>query len=120
MSAILTVLLSVIHSAVGEKLILIPLQHSEGLPAVRGSVRSTRETLRFAWHVTSVFGLGIAAILFRYARMDELDSGDIFILKTLSLTFLASFIVAIVGSRARHPSWIVFALLSLLTWLGTK
>lgn len=52
------------HSVVGKILILIPIQKTEGLPAVRGSVRNTRSMPRFAWHVTSVLGIGIACILF--------------------------------------------------------
>ena len=119
-SGILTALMAIVHSVVGEILILIPLQKAEGLPAVRGSVRTTRSTLRFTWHVTSVFGIGIAFIFFYYSRFTEFNSEQIYILRTLSLTFLASFVVAIVGSRARHPSWAVFIFVSILTWLSTN
>jgi len=119
LSGFLTALMSIVHSIVGELLILIPLQKAQGLPAVRGSVHATRSTLRFTWHITSVLGLGIAFIFFYFARLTELNSEQIVILRILSLTFLASFVVAIVGSRARHPSWMVFLIVSILTWLST-
>jgi hypothetical protein len=99
---------------------LIPLQKAQGLPPVRGSVQTTKATLRFTWHVTSVLGIGIAAILFYYAEFTEFNSEQIYILRILSLTFLASFIVAIVGSKAKHPSWIVFIVVSILLWLSTN
>lgn len=119
-SAVLTILMAIAHSVVGEILILIPLQKAEGLPAVRGSVRTTKSTLRFAWHVTSVLGIGIFIILYHYSAVPEFNPEQIFILRTLSLTFFTSFVIAIVGSRARHPSWAVFILVSILTWMSTN
>jgi len=117
-SSALLALTAVVHSVVGEKLLLIPLQKVDGLPAVGGSTRVARETLRFAWHVTSVLGIGIAVILFYYASVPKLAPDQIYVVRVLSLTCQASFVVAIVGSRARHPSWIVFLLVSILIWLG--
>lgn len=118
-SASLTALMALVHSVVGELLILIPLQKAKGLPAVRGSVRVTKSTLRFTWHITSVLGLGLGIIFFYYARFTEFNSEQTFILRTLSLTYAASFLVALVGSRGRHPSWAVFLLVAILTWLST-
>lgn len=117
-SGALLALTAVVHSAVGEKLLLIPLQKVDGLPTVGGSTRVAKETLRFAWHVTSVLGIGIAVILVYYASVPKLAPDQIYVLRVLSLTCQASFVVAIVGSRARHPSWIVFLLVSILIWLG--
>ncbi|MBL8525696.1 MAG: hypothetical protein JNN20_18600 [Betaproteobacteria bacterium] len=104
----------------GEKLLLIPLQKVEGLPTIGRSTRVAKETLRFAWHVTSVLGIGIAVILFYYAGVPKLATDQIYVLRVLSLTCQASFVIAIVGSRARHPSWIVFLLVSILIWLGAS
>lgn len=118
-AGLLTALLAVAHSVIGEILIMIPLhkmQKAEGLPAVRGSVQRTKSTLRFTWHVTGVLGLGISFILFYYAGFAELSVEQTLVLKALSLTFLASFIVSIIGSRAKHPAWAVFAIVSVLTW----
>ena len=108
------------HSVLGELWILIPLQKTEGLPAVRGSKRFTKSTLRFAWHVTTVLGLGVACIFFYYAQFTEFTSDQISVLRILSVTFFVSFIVSIVGARARHPSWIVMLIVSILTWLSTN
>ncbi|MEW6736361.1 MAG: hypothetical protein AB1489_34030 [Acidobacteriota bacterium] len=119
-SGILTILMAIAHTVMGEILILIPLQKTQGLPAIMGSVRTTRETLRFAWHVTSVLGIGIAFIFFYYASFTQFNLEQIYILRTLSVTFLASFVVAIIGSRAKHPSWIVFIVVSILIWLSTN
>jgi hypothetical protein len=119
-SGILTVLLSIAHTIIGEILILIPMQKSEGIPAVRGSVATTKRTLRFTWHITSVLGIGIAFLLFHYAKFAALTPDHVYVLRILSLTFLVSFVVSIVGSKARHPSWVVFLIVSILIWLGTN
>jgi hypothetical protein len=118
-SGILSILLSIAHTIIGEILILIPMQNAEGIPAVRGSTRTTKRTLRFAWHVTSVLGIGIGFLLFQYAKFSELTPDHVYVLRILSLTFLASFILSIVGSRARHPSWVIFLIVSILIWLTT-
>lgn len=119
-SGVLTAVLAIAHSIVGELRILIPLEKVADLPAVGGSVRQTRRTLRFAWHVTSVFGLGFAAILLRYAQFGEFDTEQVRLLRILSATFAASFLVAIVGSRGKHPAWIVFLIVAGLTWASTS
>jgi hypothetical protein len=38
----------------------------------------------------------------------------------LAGTFEVSGVVALVGSRGRHLSWIVFFAVALLSWLGTR
>ncbi|HYC87321.1 MAG TPA: hypothetical protein VEB86_18945 [Chryseosolibacter sp.] len=119
-SSILITLMAVSHSVVGELAIIGPLQKVPGLPALRGSIRLTKMTLRFAWHVTSVLGIGLAAILFYYSLDTGPDADRLFILKTLSLTFFAGFVVSIIGSRMKHPAWLVFLVVSILTWLGGR
>lgn len=114
-SAILCVLMALTHSILGERLILGPLAHTTDLPVVRGSQTATRRTLRFTWHITSIFGLGIAAVLFYFAQLEMLDSSQIFVIRALSLTFFLCFLVAVIGSRGRHLSWLIFMLLWILT-----
>jgi len=118
-SGVLAILMGLAHSLIGEWLILRPLR-SEGLPAVRGSGRHTKSTLRFTWHVTSVLGFGTAAILLYFARQPSFDPGAVFVLRALSVSYFICFGVSIVGSRARHPSWLVFLVIALLTWLSTS
>ena len=35
-------------------------------------------------------------------------------------TFAVSGVVALVGSRGKHLSWVVFLAIAALTWLGTR
>jgi hypothetical protein len=51
-----------VHSIVGEKLLVIPLLQRE-LPKFLGSERMARDTVRMAWHLTTVWWLGVAGLL---------------------------------------------------------
>jgi len=119
-SGILLCIMCIAHTVLGEKLIISPIQKTPGLPAVGGSIRLTKLTLRFAWHVTTVLGLGTAMILFYYCNEQVLAKDQIFVIRVLSVTFFVSFLVSIIGSRARHPAWIIFIVITVLTWLGTS
>jgi hypothetical protein len=81
--------LSIAHSITSELLILIPIpmQKSEVVPAVRGSMRTAKRTLRFTWHITSVLDIGIALLLFHYVKFAALTPDHVYILRILSLTF---------------------------------
>ncbi|MBK8214484.1 MAG: hypothetical protein IPK71_12145 [Myxococcales bacterium] len=63
------VVLALLHSALGEKLLLRPLLTSalprEGLPLGRAF---TARTLRFAWHLLSVAWLALAFLVAQGAR----------------------------------------------------
>ena len=48
----LLILLSLLHSVLGERFILIRLFRTTQLPPLYGSDAFTRATLRFAWHIT--------------------------------------------------------------------
>ena len=53
---------AVVHSVVGEKLLIVPLLKGD-VPPFLGSVKLARRTLRMAWHLTTVVWFGIAALL---------------------------------------------------------
>ncbi len=108
----LLILLGVAHSYLGERYILIRLFRRPDLPRLDAF---TRQTLRFAWHLTSVAWWGFAALLLTLPFSNERTraSGH-----AVTITFGVSSVVALVGSRGRHPSWVVFLVVAGLTWLA--
>jgi hypothetical protein len=113
-AAILTVLLAAAHSYLGERYILIRLFRRGDLPKLFGGTRFTQDTLRLAWHVTSVAALGFAALLAALALPGGVEPwvhGWV-----IGATFAVSGLVALVGSRGRHLSWIVFFGIAALTF----
>ncbi len=111
----LLILLGVAHSYLGERYILIRLFRRPDLPKLGGSDVFTRQTLRFAWHLTSVAWWGFAALRLTLPFWTERTraSGH-----AIAITFAVSSVVAFVGSRGRHLSWAVFLVVAVLTWLA--
>ena len=117
-AAVLILLLGLVHSLLGERYILVRLFRRDNLPRLFGSDLFTKRTLRFAWHLTTVVWLGIAALLVQLASGRPLGAPDIG--AALAITAGASGLVALVGSRGRHPAWIVFLVVAGLVWTGTR
>ncbi|KAF7788804.1 hypothetical protein PRUB_a1875 [Pseudoalteromonas rubra] len=111
LAATLLVLVSLAHSYLGERFILIRLFKRNNLPQLFGSSDFTIRTLRFAWHLTSIAWLGFAALLIALASPG-------FTLATLlhitALTFALHSLLALGLSKGRHWSWILFAVVSVL------
>jgi hypothetical protein len=96
-AAALAVVVAFAHSYLGERFILIRLFRRTDLPHLLGSDRFTKQTLRLAWHITSVLALGIAAVLARLAPAGGLDAQAI--ARILGAAFALSGLVALVVSR---------------------
>ena len=112
-AAILVVLLGIAHSVLGERYILTRLFRRD-LPKLFGGSDFTRNTLRFAWHLTTVlaFALGTALWLLAGSASPEL------VVRVLGSFLVASGFLPLVLTRGRHLSWLVlFAAGGLcLTW----
>lgn len=116
LAVILTVTVGVAHSWLGERYILIRLFRRDDLPRILGSAEFTMRTLRFAWHITSVAWWGLAAIIFLLAHPPLTARAVGLVIAT---TFLIHFAIALIGSKGRHLSWIVFLAISALLFLAT-
>jgi hypothetical protein len=115
LAVILIVLIGIAHSFLGERYILTRL-FRRPLPELFGSDEFTKKTLRFAWHITTVAWLGFAAILLQ-VHGDQLSR--INILVAISIVFGVSAIIALIASRGRHLSWLVFGAISIACFLST-
>lgn len=95
--AVLLVVLALLHSGLGEWLLVGPLLKAP-LPAWRIGRFLGARTLRFAWHLTSIAWVTLAAALLWPARLQAL----------VAVAMGASGVVAFVASRGRHFAWPVF------------
>lgn len=104
-AGMLLVGIGVAHSYLGERYILIRLFRRGGLPKLFGGTAFTRNTLRFAWHITTLAWFGFAALLLQMAT-GGLEAS--MVARVIGVTFLLHAVVAFVPSRGRHLSWVVF------------
>jgi hypothetical protein len=117
LAAGLAVLLAVAHSYLGERYILIRLLRREDLPRLFGGVDFTKQTLRFAWHLTSVAWVGFAGLLILWAAAPG-AGGHTEGRGIVAATFASSGVVALLASRGRHLSWVAFFAIAALVWFG--
>lgn len=104
-AAFLTFAIGIVHSVLGERYILIRLFRRNNLPKIFGGTEFTTLTLRFAWHITTIAWWGFAAILVMLAEQSFTFSN---LSMVLAVTFLATGAIALVASRGRHLSWVIF------------
>ncbi|WP_125716682.1 hypothetical protein [Pseudoalteromonas rubra] len=110
-AAALLILVSLAHSYLGERFILIRLFKRDNLPELFGSSVFTIRTLRFAWHLTSIAWLGFAALLIALASPKFAPT---MLLQIIAATFVLHSALALVLSRGKHWSWLLFAVVSVL------
>jgi hypothetical protein len=104
-AVILAIAVGLVHSFLGERYILSRLFRRDNLPQLFGGTEFTTRTLRFAWHITTIAWWGFAAILFQLAN-GSLSAQSVAL--ATGLTFMATGLVTLVISRAKHLAWPVF------------
>lgn len=114
------ILIAALHSVLGEKYILERLLRRSDLPRLFGSDVLTRQTLRFAWHVTSIAWIGFAAVTLSLASRTPIDAGSAVIIEIVRWTFLLTALVALFGSRGKHFAWVVFLAIAGALWFGAS
>jgi len=117
-AAVLSVLIGIAHSVLGEKLLLGPLFRRGELPKLLGSSTFARRVLRFTWHLTTVLAVGIGVVIWHLAS-SPLDPQAVWILRALSITFGVSTLISLIGARGKHFSWWVFLIITVLLWVGS-
>jgi len=109
--------IGVIHSILGEKYILTRLFRREDIPKLFGSSDFTIRTLRFAWHITTIawWGFAILLILLAHPPLVLSTVGTV-----IGCTFIAHFLIAVVGTKGKHLSWIIFLVIGVIAFYATR
>ena len=113
-AAILIFAIGLAHSCLGEKYILIRL-FRQPLPKLFGDDHFTRQTLRFAWHLTSIawFGFGVLLVL---VYLGDISRSSL--LNVVGTTFAITAFTALLASRGKHLSWLVFGAVSIICYVS--
>jgi hypothetical protein len=118
MAAVLTAMVGIAHSYLGERYILIRLFRRGNLPDLFRKHDFTRRTLRLAWHVTTLLAFGFTAVLLVLASQDREEIRTL--ARIISVTFAASGLLSLIVVRGRHLSWIAFFAIAVLVWVGQR
>lgn len=119
-SAVVLVSVAAVHSILGEIRIFFRLQRNDplpefsGFPLLRKAPGSMLRTLRFVWHVATVFGLALAAMLLELAAAPVQARATLIICLGLSGAAVITFVI----SRGNHVGWFFFLLSAVLAFMG--
>jgi len=117
-AAIVSVLVAIVHSLLGEILIFKKLRVRGIVPTEAfGPLQSRNIRILWAtWHLASVFGLGFATILFAAATGHAtLDSMTIYAIVS---AFVGGSALVLFATQGRHPGWIGLLAVAILVYLG--
>lgn len=119
-AGILSFAIGLIHSVFGESLIFRRLRATGIIPTNGGSVlREAQVRILWAsWHLVTVFGWCIAAMLIWLALPTSKAVAQLAIAHTISVSMLASSLLVLVGTKGRHPGWIGLLVVAMLTAIG--
>lgn len=101
-------IVSAMHSVLGEKMLLGPLFARRGNPVLENQL--ARRVLRFAWHATSIMWVMMAVMLYSLAFAPSALGAVV--LYTMAGGFLFCGVIDAIVTRFRHVGW------SVLTAIG--
>ena len=120
-AGILCFVLGLVHSALGEILIFKHKRKMGNLVPTKVATELKEQHLRIiwaTWHLTSIFGWCIGAFLVKIAFNQNLLD-QYFIINTAICGMLASSILVLIGTKGKHPGWLVLMLIGTLLIIGS-
>jgi len=111
-----------VHSILGEVLIFSRMRDRTIVPT-RGAPLLQERHVRIlwaTWHIVTVFGCAIGAILLKLAHSSSQLGFQGFVGDSIVVATLLSSLLVLIGTSARHPGWIGLLGVAVLTWIGQR
>ena len=115
-------LTALVHSVLGEMLIFRHLRTKGLVPTMTAPPLTERHVriLWATWHLASLFGFSIAAVLLQMAFTDSERSLRVVVLLAVIFAHMGGAILVLVSTKGRHPGWIALLLIAVLTGLALR
>ena len=115
----LMILIGIAHSVIGEILIFRQLRAGTIVPLlVPPPLRERHLRILWAnWHLCSVLGWGLAALLIQFANSPDLSAHALSI-RIIAIAALAGSVLVLYATRGKHPGWFGLVVAAGLAWLG--
>ena len=124
-AGVLCIILGLVHSFLGEQLIFRNKRKAGLLVPTITNTDLRERHLRIiwaTWHLASLFGWCIAAILIKIAI--TYNAPDVvmidFIIPSITVTNFLGALLVLVGTKGKHPGWIVLLIIAILLLIGTN
>lgn len=122
-ASIIALLVGLVHSVLGEKLIFRRLRHDHRLVPTNGVNLLAEGHIRIlwaSWHLVTIFGWGMGAVLLRLAWAAPAQTLIDVIAQSVAIAAFAGAVCVFVGTRARHPGWVGLLAIAACAWLGSS
>lgn len=123
MAGILCFALGLTHSILGEYLIFNSKRNKGSIVPTKGTPELKERHLRIiwaTWHLASVFGwcIGVVIISVAISQSNSDSEWARLIIGSVIVTMVLASILVLVGTKGKHPGWIVLLLISILLLFG--
>lgn len=113
-AAVLLICISLAHSLIGERLLLIPLFQENSVKLFHKKPYM-KMVLRFAWHITTIAWWGLALVIIDIANIENPSHLTV---HSIAATLILTAIMIFSFTKGRHLAWIVFLTISGCLWGG--
>lgn len=120
-AGVLCFILGIAHSILGENLIFKSKRIKGKLVPTKRSTELKERHLRIiwaTWHLASIFGWCIGAILIKVSQEQNLKGSD-FILLSIMYTMFCTSLLVLIGTKGKHPGWVVLLVIGILLAVGS-
>lgn len=111
LAGVLSILLGIIHSILGERMIFQSLRKEGG----NSLIDKYRGILWATWHLVTLFGGCLGFYLLELAGVNIPGTFTVYISFTMFLGALFVFI----GTKSKHPGWIILLLIAVLVLIAS-
>jgi hypothetical protein len=117
-AGVMTLLVGLIHSVLGEVLIFRRMRTSSVVPTACAPVLLERHVriLWASWHLVTILGFLVAALLLRVAFQEDIQTLVPFIKASVTAAMLASAALVAFATKGKHPGWLGLLAVTVLTW----
>lgn len=124
-AGILCFILGLLHSILGEYLIFKNKRNKGSLVPSKAIAELKEQHLRIiwaTWHLVSFLGWCIGAFLVKVSsEQGKLDSEIIeFMIQSTVYTMFASSLLVFIGTKGKHPAWVILLLIGILLIFGYR
>jgi hypothetical protein len=114
----LTILVGLVHSFLGEKLIFSHLRRGQVVPTHIGTPLRERHIriIWATWHIVSILGIGMAGLLFWLALPSSSIENVQLIKNIIAIPMFLSAMLVLWATEGRHPGWVGLSLVAIFVW----
>jgi hypothetical protein len=119
-AAVLAFVVGLVHTVLGEALVFRRMRRG-GIVPTDGGARLAQAHVRIlwaTWHVVTVFGWAMAALLLWLAREAAAGRSYAVVEQAIAVAMLAGAALVLFATRGRHPGWAGLLGVAVLVWWG--